>query len=196
MNIIVAMCKNRGIGKNGTIPWNLKEDMRFFKNKTIGKGNNAVIMGRKTYDSINTKLPKRDNYIISSTKSNNINKDGVFLYDNIATATYDTVTKKNPYDSVWIIGGEQIYKWYLDQNLIRDVYITNINLDIECDIYFPKLSNKFVKLYSGHKIMSKEHKILYNIDIYRNKTYDYKTSSNYYSDLIKKLDLIDKYGII
>ena len=44
--------------------------------------------------------------------------------------------------------------------------------------------------------MSKEHKILYNIDIYRNKTYDYKTSSNYDSDLIKKLDLIDKYGII
>src|SRR6056300_225472 len=59
MNIIVAMCKNRGIGYRGTIPWSLKEDMRFFRNKTIGYGNNAVVMGRKTYDSIPVELPKR-----------------------------------------------------------------------------------------------------------------------------------------
>ena len=70
MNIIVAMCKNRGIGINGMIPWSLKEDMKFFKNKTIGNGNNAVIMGRNTFESISTTLPKRRNYVISSTKSN------------------------------------------------------------------------------------------------------------------------------
>ena len=196
MNIIVAMCKNRGIGKNGVIPCKLSEDMKFFKNKTMGNKNNAVIMGRKTYDSLNSKLPKRDNYIISSKKVNNINKDGVFFYDNISNVTYDVVTKKDPYDSVWVIGGEQIYSWYIKHNLIRDVYITNINLDVECDIYFPKLPDNFVKLHAGKKIMSKEHKILYNIDIFRNKDYDYSINSNYDSEIIRRLDLIEKYGVI
>ena len=194
MNIIVAMCKNRGIGKNGTIPWKLSEDLKFFKNKTIGSENNAVIMGRKTYDSLNGKLPKRDNYIISSTK-NNINKEGVFVYDNIANATYDAITNKKLYDSVWIIGGEHIYNWYIKHNLVRDVYITNVKQDVDCDVYFPKLPKHFVKIHSGHMIMSKEHKILYNIDIFRNDYYDYKINNNYHSDVIHRLDMIQKYGI-
>ena len=116
--------------------------------------------------------------------------------DNISNVTYDVVTKKDPYDSVWVIGGEQIYSWYIKHNLIRDVYITNINLDVECDIYFPKLPDNFVKLHAGKKIMSKEHKILYNIDIFRNKDYDYSINSNYDSEIIRRLDLIEKYGVI
>ena len=195
MNIIVAMCKNRGIGKNGTIPWKISEDLRYFKNKTIGSENNAVIMGRKTYDSLSCKLPKRDNYIISSTKSKKIEKDGLFLYDNIASATYDVIANKKSYDSIWVIGGEQIYSWYIKHNLVRDVYITNVKLDVDCDSYFPKLPNHFVKLHSGHMIMSKEHKILYNIEIFRNQYYDYKINHNYYSDVIHRLDMIQKYGV-
>ena len=88
----------------------LSEDLKFFKNKTIGSENNAVIMGRKTYDSLNGKLPKRDNYIISSTK-NNINKEGVFVYDNIANAIMMLLLIKNYMilcgsleESIFIIG--------------------------------------------------------------------------------------------
>ena len=79
------MCRNRGIGKNGVIPWVLKEDMQFFKNKTIGNGNNAVIMGRKTFESLNRKdhLPKRDNYVISIPLFDINKRKNCFLYKDI-----------------------------------------------------------------------------------------------------------------
>ena len=120
MNIIVAMCKNRGIGKNGKIPWSLKEDMVFFKNKTTGNGNNAVIMGRKTFESLNKKegLPKRDNYVISSRKLFT-DKEKCFLYNDISKACLDIMESEKKYENVWVIGGQQIYDWFLNNNLIN-----------------------------------------------------------------------------
>ena len=66
-NIIVAMDKNRGIGLNNQLPWSFKEDIIYFKNLTKGAGNNAIIMGKNTYHSINKELPYRDNIILSTT---------------------------------------------------------------------------------------------------------------------------------
>ena len=66
-NIIVAMDNNRGIGLNNQLPWSFKEDMNYFKNLTKGAGNNAIIMGKNTYHSINKELPYRDNIILSTT---------------------------------------------------------------------------------------------------------------------------------
>ena len=67
-NIIVAYCNNNGIGKNNTLPWNIPSDLKKFKNLTIGKGNNCIIMGKKTWLSLNEKpLPGRDNLILSSS---------------------------------------------------------------------------------------------------------------------------------
>lgn len=195
MNIIVAMCKNRGIGKNGSIPWIIKEDMNFFKNKTIGDKNNAVIMGRKTFDSLSGKLPKRDNYVISSTKPQQ-KKDNVFVYNDIITATSEIVDRKKPYTDIWVIGGEQIYKWYLDANLVKDVYITNVLKDIECDSFFPELSDDFIKVNSGDVVLSKEHKILYNIDVYRNKFYNYTNQDVSRELFLKQVDKIGFYGVV
>ena len=65
LNLIVAKAKNNAIGKNGKIPWNIPEELQYFKAKTI---NNVVIMGRKTYDSIGKPLNQRINIIISNTK--------------------------------------------------------------------------------------------------------------------------------
>lgn len=66
-NIIVAMDNNRGIGLNNQLPWSFKEDLTYFKNLTKGAGNNAIIMGKNTYHSINKELPYRDNIILSTT---------------------------------------------------------------------------------------------------------------------------------
>ena len=52
VNIIVAYCKNNGIGINNSLPWSIKSDMKKFKDYTTGNGNNAVIMGKNTYNSI------------------------------------------------------------------------------------------------------------------------------------------------
>ena len=196
MNIIVGMCRNRGIGKNGAIPWSLKEDMQFFKNKTVGTGNNAVIMGRKTFESLNRKdgLPKRDNYVISSrplfephTRKN------CFLYKDIANACRDIMSRESRYDDVWVIGGQQIYSWFLTNNLIKDVYVTNIILNTECDCFFPELPGQFTKLHSGNVLRSKHKDLQYNIDVYRNKEYE-KAGYNY--DLLRRIEFIEKYGAL
>ena len=63
--LIVAFDKKRGIGKNNLIPWYLKEDLKHFAKLTIGNKNNAIVMGRKTYESIGKDLPNRYNIIIS-----------------------------------------------------------------------------------------------------------------------------------
>ena len=74
MNLIVAFSKNMGIGYKNKIPWFLKNDLKYFKKLTIGNNNNAVVMGRKTWESLPVnKLPKRDNLILSKTiKGDNI----------------------------------------------------------------------------------------------------------------------------
>ena len=69
-NMIVAVDLNNGIGKNGTIPWKIPDDLKRFSKLTKGSGNNAMIMGRKTWESLPKKpLPFRDNLILSSTIS-------------------------------------------------------------------------------------------------------------------------------
>ena len=65
MKLIVAICKNGGIGYKNKIPWHLKKDLQHFKKMTIGNNNNAVIMGNNTWKSLNnTPLPKRTNIIL------------------------------------------------------------------------------------------------------------------------------------
>jgi|TARA_B110000008_G_scaffold275224_2_gene312307 dihydrofolate reductase len=195
MNIIVATCKNRGIGLNGIIPWRLSEDMMFFKNKTIGNGNNSVIMGRKTYDSMERNLPKRTNYVISSTKSPNNIRLHTELYSELTEVNYDIMTKCE-YDVNWVIGGEQIYNWYLKNNLIQDVYITNILNHYTCDTFFPQLPVNFKKIHSGNVVMSKENKLRFNIDVYRNSFYSSKNYNTIRYDFLKELDKVTTYGVI
>ena len=67
-NIIVAICENNGIGYNNSLPWNIKEDLKIFSKLTRGNNNNAIIMGRNTFESLpNNFLPKRDNLVLSES---------------------------------------------------------------------------------------------------------------------------------
>ena len=68
INLIVAICNNNGIGINNTLPWKVSSDLKKFRNLTQGKGNNAIIMGKNTWNSIGSKpLVKRDNLILSTS---------------------------------------------------------------------------------------------------------------------------------
>ena len=141
-NLIVAMCEGRGIGYKGQIPWHSKADLNHFSNLTKGKCNNAVIMGKTTWNSLpNKMLPLRDNLILSST----IDLDVTLKYDTIKTfETIDDVIKfcnLMEYDEVWIIGGASLYKQFLDLHLVNKCYITTINKHYECDTFFPELSS-------------------------------------------------------
>jgi dihydrofolate reductase len=142
-NIIVAMCKNNnGIGINGQLPWNIKEDLRYFSKLTRGDGNNAIIMGSNTYKSINKNgLGERDNFILSSTLNINLTisngKHIVKTFTNI-DSILETCSANN-YDIVWIIGGDSIYKQFLHREIIDKCYVTLIHKLFKCDTIFPLL---------------------------------------------------------
>tara|TARA_A100001015_G_scaffold7641_1_gene9466 strand:+ start:4278 stop:4793 length:516 start_codon:yes stop_codon:yes gene_type:complete len=137
IKLIVAYCKGNGIGHKGCIPWHHSEDLKYFSKKTKGMGNNAIIMGKTTYESIGRTLPKRYNIILSSTFNNpalNINRS---LEDAIKYC------EQKKFTEVWIIGGERVYREALDKNLIDEIHTSVINEEWECDRIFPKIPNYF-----------------------------------------------------
>ena len=176
VNIIVAYCKNNGIGKDNALLWNIKEDMAKFKSLTTGKHNNAIIMGRKTFESLKNVngLPNRDNLILS--KSLNVDKRNakncVKTFKTLQ-GLEDFVKSKN-YDEVWIIGGEEIYKLFLTNHSekntifnINEIIITYIEKEFDCDSFFPNLE-EYTKIYnlyfySKNIIKIKDTSINYNI---------------------------------
>jgi dihydrofolate reductase len=159
-NIIVAICENNGIGYNNSLPWNIKEDLKIFSKLTKGNNNNAIIMGRNTFESLpNNFLPKRDNLILSSSiiidekREDNIIK----TFDNI-NSIIEFCNSKN-YQEVWIIGGQLIYESFLRKNIINKLFITKINKKYLCDKFF-YYNEKEWKLAANEKLKNIE-----NIDI-------------------------------
>jgi dihydrofolate reductase len=148
MNIVVAVCKNNGIGFKNRLPWTLKNEIKYFKNLTIGKGNNAVIMGKNTWNSIRV-LEKRDILILSST----LKVDYTLNMYNIVKSfsNIDDLLKfiktKN-YEDCWVIGGSTIYKQFLELNLIKYFYITLINEEYKCDTYLQSIPKNYFQVVS------------------------------------------------
>tara|TARA_A100001015_G_scaffold266410_1_gene315614 strand:- start:1914 stop:2468 length:555 start_codon:yes stop_codon:yes gene_type:complete len=173
-NIIVATCKNMGIGYDNTLPWNIKSDLRKFRILTIGNNNNAIIMGKNTWNSLPIKpLPFRDNLILSNTLAN-VNNKNCLVFNNIDSLINYCINKN--YDNIWIIGGAKIYNAFIDNytRYIYEIYITHIEKEYKCDSFFPDITdnNKFICLSktSHNKDINKENCNIYDI-IYRNKDY-------------------------
>lgn len=154
-NIIVATCNDNGIGINNTIPWYSIEDMRHFSYITKGSGNNAVVMGRSTWDSIpeNKKpLVDRKNIILTKNRSCVI-KDCVTMHTISDTIKHidDTL-----YDVCWIIGGASVYEQFLDQVKITNIVVTRINEDHKCTVKFPEIPEGY-KLNSTKRLGGTTH---------------------------------------
>ena len=143
--MIAAYCrKNRGIGKNGLLPWRLSNDMSHFKRMTIGNGNNAVIMGKNTWESLSKRpLPKRDNLILSRSSQG----DNVFA----SIAEVKNYCREKNYDEIWIIGGDSIYKQWIKDDEVQSVHITVIDKEYKCDRFFPKIPKDFSLVWNGSR---------------------------------------------
>lgn len=145
--IIVAMDEKNGIGKANALPWHYSEDLKYFSKTTKSKGLNinAVIMGRKTYESIGRALPERVNYVLSrSLKRENVDSN-ILVFNNLEELLKDITAKQ--FNECWIIGGAKIYNLFLEKtNLISEIYVTKINKDYDCDTFFPTsiLNDKFL----------------------------------------------------
>ncbi|MDN5369938.1 MAG: dihydrofolate reductase [Shewanella sp.] len=124
--LIAAMANNRVIGKDNQMPWHLPEDLRHFKQVTMGK---PVVMGRRTYESIGKPLPGRQNIVI--TRNSDMTIPGVTMVSSLSEA-FD---QANVCDELMIIGGGQLYAEALP---FADIlYLTQISLDVDGDTYFP-----------------------------------------------------------
>ena len=130
---VAAMSRNRVIGNNGQLPWHLSDDLKYFKKLTLGS---TVIMGRKTFDSIGKPLPNRKNIVISRNPKT---IDKVEFYQSV-DQLLDAY--KNSTESLFIIGGAQIYATLLKWT--KEIYLTYIYKEYPGDTHFPEIDSDFV----------------------------------------------------
>ena len=127
LTLIDATDRQRGIGIHNTLPWRLKEDLAFFKQTTSG---HAIIMGRKTFDSIGRPLPNRRNIVV--TRNPGWTHDGVER-----AGSLDEAAQLAGDGEVFVIGGAQIY---VDAIQIADkLIVTEIDAVYDCDAFFPAI---------------------------------------------------------
>lgn len=167
MNIVVAACKNRGIGFKNKLPWIINKEMKYFKELTIGEKNNAVIMGRNTWLSIplkNRPLPKRENIVLTSKVENMLfkNKDGGVNFAPSLNSV-EIVYGPHKFDNIWIIGGESLYTETLEGNLIDSIFYTEIQNEYECDTFFPEIPNNFSNIYESQIIYDCNEEIKFKV---------------------------------
>jgi len=130
---IVAKAANDVIGSRNDLPWYLPADLKHFKELTTG---HAVIMGRKTFESIYSRLhgplPNRRNIVI--TRSLQALPEGFER-----TASPQAALELAGHGDIYVIGGATIYKAYLEQDTVDTIYLTEVHADIPGDVYFPEL---------------------------------------------------------
>ena len=141
LNMIVAFDYQRGIGKNNQLPWHYPEDLKHFSKLTKGNGNNAIIMGKNTFKSIGKSLPWRENLILSKSLVFNNKQKKTYTFKSIKDCLDYCENKK--FDEVWIIGGSSIYKQFIDNYKIHEIYITQIKKTFDCDTFFPPLKGNY-----------------------------------------------------
>lgn len=132
ISIIVAKDKNGVIGKDNELIWHIPEDLKHFKNKTLGK---VIVMGRKTYESIGRPLPGRDNIVL--TRDKEFRADGV----DVVNSVDEVLTLLNTNDEVVIIGGDSVYKQFIKHADI--LYVTEIDHKFEGDTFFPEITEEW-----------------------------------------------------
>ena len=138
VNIIVAVAnyyaeKGYAIGKNGGIPWSCPQDMKWFKDTTIG---HAVIMGRKTFDSLKKPLKDRINIVITSKDIVTNSEEKIYAVKSVEEAI--SLAKSLTMNDIFIIGGASIYKYALEHDLVDKIYIDYLSETVEdADAFFP-----------------------------------------------------------
>lgn len=127
--MIAAMARNRCIGKGGTLPWRYPEDLKHFKELTRG---HAVIMGRKTWDSIGRPLPGRRNIVVS--RQAGLTLDGAEVFASVEQA----IEAARATDALpFVIGGGALYEVLLAR--ATELHLTEIHAEVEGDTFFPEL---------------------------------------------------------
>lgn len=216
VNFIVATDNKGGIGKDGILPWNIKEELKYFKNITDG---HIVVMGSKTYFSIpqnNRPLKNRLNLVLTNNSqlllnshnhSNliffNFDRNKDIIDNNYNNESYKLVklsvlVKNSNYSKkeIFIIGGEKIYNTYLDlmntmnyfDLQMKYIYLTYINKNYKCDTFFPKIRERYFKLISySNKIYDEKEKVNYRYLVYEKQLGETNTAEREYLNIANNI---------
>ncbi|MCB1590956.1 MAG: dihydrofolate reductase [Alphaproteobacteria bacterium] len=141
ISIIAAMAENRTIGKDNKLPWDIPEDLSYFKKVTMGK---PLLMGRKTFESIveqlGKPLPGRTNIVLSER---GFKAGNTMVMDNFDKAIHEAkkLAKDGGFDEMMVIGGRQLYEQAL--RVADRIYLTEVHAEYEGDSWFPKLGSEW-----------------------------------------------------
>lgn len=131
ITLIAAIDENRVLGKDNKLIWHLTEDLKRFKRLTT---NHAIIMGRRTFESLPKALPKRHNIVV--TRNRNYSKEGVTVCHRLVEAIACASDDEQPF----IIGGGQIYEQAI--KLASVIELTKIHDQFEGDVFFPEIDSQ------------------------------------------------------
>ena len=133
ITLIAAIGKNNALGKNNDLIWHLPADLKRFRQLTTG---HHMIMGRKTYESIGKPLPNRTTIIVS--------RNPEYFQEGCLTASSleNAIQIANNEEVICIVGGEQIYRKALENNLVDALDITLVHDEFDADVFFPEIDLK------------------------------------------------------
>ncbi len=129
MKAIAAMSTNRVIGMDGKIPWRLPEDLKFFKQTTLG---HVVLMGRKTFESLGRPLPGREHWVVSR----GADFAGVRMIRDLPEISEPTDGRE-----LFLIGGAELYAQLLPK--CSDLLLTHVKGELAGDVFFPPFEEMF-----------------------------------------------------
>ncbi|KAK7792145.1 hypothetical protein R5R35_000413 [Gryllus longicercus] len=146
VKLIVAVSENMGIGSKGQLPWRLKKELKYFSRITQLTSDptkrNAVVMGRRTWESIpaaNRPLVNRCNLVLSSQSL--VLPEGVTLHHSLEEALQSL---GDDIETAWIIGGSSLYQAALEKGLCDQLYVTRILRSYDCDVFLPEMGPGYV----------------------------------------------------
>lgn len=143
--MIVAASANNVIGVDGGLPWRLSEDLRRFKEITLGK---PMIMGRLTFESIGKTLPGRRSIVI--TRQANYEAEGC----DVVTTMDAALELASDADEVMIIGGGKVYEQLLP--MTDRIYLTRVHADFDGDTFFPEIREDEWQIVSSEPLPSND----------------------------------------
>jgi dihydrofolate reductase len=132
ISLIAAVARNRVIGRDNQLLWRLKSDLRHFRTLTTAK---AVVMGRKTFESIGRPLPNRDNIVVS--RDPHFSAEGIVVapgLDEAFLAAADCAAARGT-SEIMVAGGGDIYAQTI--GMADRLYITEVDVELEGDAFFP-----------------------------------------------------------
>lgn len=132
LSLICAMDENLVIGRNNSLPWHLPEDLKYFKQTTMG---NSIIMGRKTYESIGKPLPGRTNIIVSRNREYEVEDARVVNSLSEAIELAENIAFIDGSLEAFVIGGAELFEEAL--TLVNRLHLTMVHAEVDGDTWFP-----------------------------------------------------------